>query len=307
MASPYQLGCHRFVVIGTCSEYDLREGYLSETSPVHPDSPYAASKLALAVVLDQVGKTMGMDTKWVRLFYQNGPFEGPASVDPFCDLCPLRGQKASETDGRQTRDFLHVEDVAGAIVAVVLSELTGVVNVASGQATTVRDVVATIGKVLGRSELLEFGAIPTPPSDPMCVCGVNSRLLSTGWAPTYDLGTGLHHTIAWWQRRLRVCPEALQNPLNDLALFNDLSEATSYLEPRSSPCGQSRSIFEQMREERLIELFLWRWVVLFLAHKWGLHASAGQSHAGAPWGKSFREVRELHKVDNEGEGAAGRF
>jgi nucleoside-diphosphate-sugar epimerase len=194
--------CKRFVGVGTCSEYDTRAGYLSETSAVHPESLYAASKLAMSLVLEQVGKATGMDTSWIRLFYQYGPFEDERRVVPSVICALLRKQRAKVTEGGQARDFLHVEDVARAIVAVALSDLRGVVNVASGQPTTVRHVVTRIGEMLGRSELIEFGALPTHPSDPMFICGRNHRLMSTGWAPTYDLEKGLQHTITWWQRRL---------------------------------------------------------------------------------------------------------
>ena len=195
-----ELGCRRFVGLGTCFEYDTSVGYLAEDSPTRPASPYAASKLALQLMLAQVGALTGLEVAWARIFYQYGPFEQPQRLVPAIIQALLSGQQARSTGGEQTRDFLHIADVASAIWAVAQSSLVGPVNVGSGRPVAVREIVTTIGAVLGRSDLLALGAIPYSPSDPWFVCA-NNRLLvtQTGWAPRYTLEEGLRHTIAWWQ------------------------------------------------------------------------------------------------------------
>ena len=61
--------------------------------------------------------------------------------------------------GEQVRDFLHVEDVARAIVSVLDSELEGPVNIASGEAVTLKSVIETIARLIGRTDLLRIGAV----------------------------------------------------------------------------------------------------------------------------------------------------
>lgn len=194
------LGCKKFIAAGTCVEYDTNLGYLSEVSPTKPRSPYAASKLALQLILEQLGSVTGMKVAWTRLFYLYGPSEDEQRLVPYVICSLLRNQVARVTEGKQVRDFLHVEDVAAAIWAVAQSDLTGPVNIGSGIPVTVRDIVTRIGAILGKSELIALGAVPYAAADPMFICANNSRLRSTTWVPRFDLDQGLSDTIEWWKQ-----------------------------------------------------------------------------------------------------------
>ncbi len=198
-----RLGGVRFVQVGSCFEYDLSQGYLSETSRTQPRSLYAASKLAFDLALDQLAQVTGMPIASPRLFYQYGPFEDERRLVPAVILSLLRNERARTTAGEQVRDFLHVEDVASALWAIARSNLCGPVNIGSAKPVTVREIVNTIAAILGREQRVALGAIPYSASDPMFVCANNRRLVeNTGWTPQYDLERGLRHTIAWWQTRL---------------------------------------------------------------------------------------------------------
>lgn len=194
------LGCKKFIGAGTCFEYDTNVGYLSEASPAKPQSLYAASKLALQLVLAQLADATGMQMAWPRFFYQYGPFEDERRLVPSVIRSLLRHEVAKVTKGEQVRDFLHVEDVAAAVLAVARNDLSGPVNVGSGKPVTVREIVTRIGAMLQQSELIEFGARAYGASDPTFVCANNRKLLeNTSWMPRYDLEDGLRHTIEWWK------------------------------------------------------------------------------------------------------------
>ncbi len=195
-----RLGCRRFVATGTCFEYDTSVGTLSETSPTRPDTLYAATKLALELVVEPLVRPAGMSVAWPRLFYQYGPFEDERRLVPSVILALLRGEKARLSPGEQIRDFLHVEDVAEAIVAVALSELSGPVNIGSGQPVTVAALARRLGTILGREDLVELGAWPSAPADPMVIRADIRRLKgSIAWAPLYGLDDGLRQTVEWWR------------------------------------------------------------------------------------------------------------
>jgi UDP-glucuronate decarboxylase len=190
-------GCLRFVAAGTCFEYAMSAQPLSESSPTSPRSLYAESKLALFHAL----QSLGMEVAWTRFFYQYGPHEDPRRLFPHIIRALMRGEPAKLTPGEQVRDFLHVEDVASAVAAVASSELTGAVNIGSGNPVTVREIAVKIGDLLGRRGLIEAGAMPYAPNDPMYVIADNTKLRSTGWKPRYDLDAGLRQTIEWWRTR----------------------------------------------------------------------------------------------------------
>ncbi len=194
-------GCQYFMGVGTCFEYDLSYGYLSESTPVKPDSLYAASKLAFKLMLEQIAHKTGLKTAWVRLFYQYGAYEDKRRVIPAVITSLLNNQKQKLTLGEQIRDYLQVEDVASALAALFRQRVTGEVNIGSGNPITIRDLTMKIGTLLGRTDLLEYGAIPYKPDEPMFVCANNRRLVeTTGWKPRFDLEEGLLKAIHWWQQ-----------------------------------------------------------------------------------------------------------
>ena len=197
-------GCKYFMGVGTCFEYDLGYGYLSESTPVKPQSLYAGSKLAFKTVLDQIGRTSGMETAWVRLFYQYGAYEDKRRVVPAVITSLLNHQTQKLTSGEQVRDYLHVEDVASAITALLHKRVTGEVNIGSGNPVTIHDLTMKIGTLLGRTDLIEYGAILQNPNDPRFVCANNRRLVEqTGWKPRFELEEGLLQTISWWQNQMQ--------------------------------------------------------------------------------------------------------
>jgi nucleoside-diphosphate-sugar epimerase len=195
-----ELDCGRFVGVGTCFEYAMRRERLSESEPTEPRSLYAASKLAFALLLQQIAQAARMRWLWARVFYQYGPYEDPRRLVPTVIRALLAGEPALLTSGEQERDFLHVEDVASAIGTAAQSSLDGIVNIGSGTPLRVADVALAIGRMTGHPDLVRLGARPNDPSDPPFVCADPGRLMSTGWRPTYNLETGLANTIEWFRR-----------------------------------------------------------------------------------------------------------
>ena len=200
-----QVGCRRLVVTGTCFEYNTDVGRLAEDSATRPRHLYSACKLALLHVLQQLSLDTGLEVAWPRVFYLYGPGEDERRLVPSVVLSLLRGQPARLTSGEQVRDFLHVADVAAAIWAVAQSGLRGPVNIGSGHPVAVRALAETIGALLQRPDLLNFGALPQAEADPPVVYADNRRLVEgADWAPRFDLEEGLRDTIHWWQERVLV-------------------------------------------------------------------------------------------------------
>jgi len=115
----------------------------------------------------------------------------------------LKGEPARCSHGNQIRDFLYVEDVAYAFAALLDSNVTGPVNVASGCPVVLKDVIYDVGEKLSRRDLIHLGAVRAAVNEPPMLVGDVGRLTNeVGWSPKYDLNRGLGRTIAWWKDQL---------------------------------------------------------------------------------------------------------
>lgn len=195
------IGCKKLAGVGTCFEYDTDLGILSESSPTRPKTLYAASKAALQSILDPFSKLTGMSVVWLRLFYIYGPGENEKRLVPTLILSCLQGVPADLSSADKVRDYLHVEDTASAIWAAASSDLTGPVNIGSGQAVTLLELSEKISRLTGTAGLVRFGAKPDDPDDPRKVLSDNRRLRGVGWTPRYSLDDGLQNVIDWWKRK----------------------------------------------------------------------------------------------------------
>lgn len=196
------LSCQRFVSVGTCFEYDLAGGRLVETTPLRPQELYGTCKKSLFEVAQQFSAFTGMSMATPRVFYSYGPFEDVRRLVPSVALSLLNGVPARVTLGEQVRDYLHVEDVASAIWRVATSDLTGAVNIASGEPVTIAEVATRVASLLGRPDLLHLGALPYRPGEPMRILADTTTLRQRlGWAPRFALEQGLIDTVRWWEAR----------------------------------------------------------------------------------------------------------
>jgi nucleoside-diphosphate-sugar epimerase len=102
------------------------------------------------------------------------------------------------------RDFMHVEDVAGAIAALLDSSVVGAVNIATGIGVTVGAVVDAIVWATGHPELVRRGALPDRPGEPWSLVADVARLRDeVGFHPRWELAEGLADTVRWWEAHAR--------------------------------------------------------------------------------------------------------
>jgi len=197
-------GGRRAVIAGSCAEYEWSRPRLSEaTTPLRPATRYGRAKDHLRAGAEELGRREGLEVVWGRLFFLYGPGEHPQRLVPSVTRALLAGEPARTTDGSQRRDFLFAPEAADAFAALVDSEFSGAVNVASGESVSVRDVVELIGRATGRRELIELGAIPRPLDDPPELVADTSLLRErVGWRPRVGLAEGIERTVAWWRERL---------------------------------------------------------------------------------------------------------
>lgn len=198
-------GGRRVVMSGSCAEYDWSSGFCSESStPRRPATPYGTCKNALHEALGSFCTERGLSGAWGRIFFLYGPGEHKAKLVASVISSLLEGRAARCTHGNQVRDFLHVEDVASAFVALLDSAVEGAVNIASGNPTTIRDIVLMAADQCEARERVEFGAIAAPANEPPLLVADVCRLHDeVGWEPAYQIGAGIQQTVQWWKSQLQ--------------------------------------------------------------------------------------------------------
>jgi len=193
-------GGRRVAVAGSCAEYDWNGGECKEdATPLLPRTLYGTAKHAFERILHSWSRQGGLSSAWGRIFFMYGPYEHPLRLVAYVVRMLIQGRPALCSDGTQIRDFLHVEDVASAFVALLESEVQGPVNIGSGTPVAVRDLLLATGRYLGRPELIYFGARNSAGEPAALWANVGRLAKEVGWRPHYDRERGIQQTIEWWR------------------------------------------------------------------------------------------------------------
>ncbi|MGP0061586.1 MAG: NAD-dependent epimerase/dehydratase family protein [Beijerinckiaceae bacterium] len=196
-------GGQRAVFAGTCAEYQWGAPRFSELeTPCMPATLYGTAKHALHQLLMAYGTSTGLSIGWGRIFFLYGPGEKPGRLVSDAIRALLDAVPFPTSHGRQRRDFLHVDDVAGAFAALVDCDVQGPVNIGSGEAVPVRTILDMIAQETGHAECLRFDERIFPDHEPAIIEADTTRLMQeVGYRPRYDLAAGLAETVAWWRRQ----------------------------------------------------------------------------------------------------------
>lgn len=178
LAGLVRAGLPSLVCTGTCFEYGMRCGELDESLMPDPRNPYGFAKDALRRELDMLRVTHSFEFTWARLFYMYGDGQPATSLYPQLIAAGERGDaRFRMSPGDQLRDFLPATTVAKYLVELALaSSGAGIVNVCSGQPTSVRSLAEKWMKERGWSMTLELGHYPYPDYEPMAFWGSTQRM-----------------------------------------------------------------------------------------------------------------------------------
>jgi nucleoside-diphosphate-sugar epimerase len=193
-----EAGGQRAVFAGSCAEYDWSgSGPLIENeAPCTPRTLYGVCKNATRQVVQSYATQVGISVAWGRIFFLYGPDEHPNRLIPSILRPMLDGNAACCRSGDHVRDLLHVHDVASAFTALLQSDITGAVNIGSGDAITLGEVSRRAARILGREDLLSVERQPATPENPPAIVADVTRLRrEVGWSPRYDLVSGLGQVV----------------------------------------------------------------------------------------------------------------
>lgn len=173
-----EAGLPSLLVTGTCFEYGMQAGALSEELPPFPANPYGYAKDALRRQLEFLRGAHPFAFTWARLFYMYGEGQSENSLFPQLKRAVERGDKVfNMSGGEQLRDYLPVSQVAEHLVNLVLRQADiGVVNVCSGKPISVRNLVDGWIKENDWEIALNLGHYPYPDYEPLAFWGDRTKL-----------------------------------------------------------------------------------------------------------------------------------
>ena len=178
-----------------------------EITPKDPDSPYAIAKLAVEHFLAYYRRVHKFDTVAVRFGNVYGPRQDPHGeagvIAIFCGRILAGRPLTIFGDGTQTRDYVHVADVANAIFRVATGPLPAATalddrayNIGTGVPTSVNDLAATLLEAAGTHASIEYAAARAGELQDSCLA-VDKARTELGWTPQMSLVEGLADTYRW--------------------------------------------------------------------------------------------------------------
>ncbi len=206
-----ETGIDRFVHVSTDEVYGSlgTEGKFTESTPLHPNSPYAASKASSDMVALAYQHTFGLPVVVTRCSNNYGPYQFPEKLIPLMIINALHDTPLPVYgDGLNVRDWLFVEDHCAAIDAAMRKGKIGeVYNIGGNNEWTNIDIVRLLLKRLDKPATLIQFVKDRPGHDRRYAIDAAKIARELGWAPSLKFDEGLARTVdwylaneAWWQR-----------------------------------------------------------------------------------------------------------
>jgi dTDP-glucose 4,6-dehydratase len=195
-------GKGRFLQVSTDEVYGSLppSGFFHETTPLHPNNPYSATKAAADLLVASYVHTFGVDARITRSSNNYGPFQHPEKFIPLFISNAMEGRPCPVYgDGMQIRDWLHVEDNARGILRALEVGRTGeVYNLGGGNERPNLRVARAILRELGKPESLLAFVKDRPGHDRRYAIDCRKAKRELGWTPRIRFEDGLAATIRWY-------------------------------------------------------------------------------------------------------------
>jgi len=201
-------GVKRFVQASSASVYGDPETLpVIESMLPRPISPYAVSELAAESYAKAVYRTYGLETVCLRYFNVYGPRQ---SHSPYTGAITIfMNQLLNDQpvtvfgDGKQTRDFVYVEDVASAnMLALRRKEAVGdVFNIATGTATSVNQLVKTLMRITGNARTKPLHVESKPGEIKHSCASIEKAKKVLGYKQIFAIDNGLTQLVKWYTSR----------------------------------------------------------------------------------------------------------
>lgn len=194
------------VATGSCREYGDAHGPCLESAPILPTDAFGRAKDEIRTRLETLCTNLGIDITWLRVFYAYGPGQRVGSLVPALIRSLACGKPLRLGSPKAVHDFVHVEDVATAILCAAERQgVSGIFNVGTGRPTAVSDVAEIVKAVWAGSGFAQNLSANPPDASQHTGMWADPRHTSRSleWSPTVDLVTGVTATVRWFAQHLQ--------------------------------------------------------------------------------------------------------
>jgi dTDP-glucose 4,6-dehydratase len=193
----------RFLHVSTDEVYGSLgpTGLFSETTPISPNSPYSASKAGSDLLVSAYHHTYGMDALITRCSNNYGPYQYPEKLIPLLITNLMDGlQIPIYGDGRNVRDWIHVEDHCdGILLALEKGRAGEAYNIGGGNERMNIEIARRLLALLGKDEGSIRHVEDRLGHDRRYAIDASKIRRELGWAPRHDFEAGLAATVEWYK------------------------------------------------------------------------------------------------------------
>jgi len=194
-------GGRRFVLVGTCAEYDWSRPTRTpwrETRATRPASLYGAAKLATWIAAAAFAACAGLSAAHARLFQPVGRHEAPGRLLPSLIAATQGGADMRLGPADLTRDLIDVRDAGEAIARLALSGSEGPTNIGTGRPVSLGELVRRVAGP--SSHRVRLGSRAARLGEPLWMVADPARLRrATGFVPRYSLDETIADAVAHWR------------------------------------------------------------------------------------------------------------
>lgn len=196
------IGCKKFINIGTCMEYGNTQEVIQEDSFLKPDSIYGSTKASATIIAHQMAVNYDIDLVTLRPFGVFGEKEGSHKFFPYIILSMLEGKQVNLTPCEQYRDYCYIENVIDGFVLAAQNNSIKyeIFNIASGEIQKLKFYVDMVYKEMQSTDLPNYGALHYRENEVWRQQPDISKIKNLlKWEPKISLEDGIAKTVAWYK------------------------------------------------------------------------------------------------------------
>ena len=195
-----------FINTSSCFVYQENKNKLKESADLNPLNLYALTKMQAEQACSFYTEKYGLGTITFRLFPPYGPDDHERRLIPYTIKSFFEEKKLKLTTGKQRWDFVYVDDIINAYLKLLnkynLPTTHEILNIGTGNAISVQEVISRIKEIIGSDIELEWGIIPHRKNEVWFLCAdINKAKDFLKWEPkTQILQKGLETTVNWYRK-----------------------------------------------------------------------------------------------------------